>query len=212
MQNIAILIPAAGASSRMRGRDKLLELVDGLPLLRLQAKRAIFAGAHVCVTVPDHDHPRAQALEGLPVQRIAVPDADLGMSSSLRRGVSFLPQTLDAVMIFPGDMPDIQATDLITIGEAFRASPFPALIQATSEDGTPGHPVLFPRDCFAALRQLSGDQGARDVLRANQNRLRHIALPAQHALTDLDTPEAWAQWRQNTPSVASDMLCDSALD
>ena len=34
MGSVAILIPAAGASSRMRGRDKLLEPVRGQPLLR----------------------------------------------------------------------------------------------------------------------------------------------------------------------------------
>ncbi|CUH77125.1 NTP transferase domain-containing protein [Tropicibacter naphthalenivorans] len=195
MQNIAILIPAAGASSRMRGRDKLIEEVDGLPLLRRQAKRAIFTGAHVTVTVPSHDHPRAKALAGLPVQLIAVPDAALGMSSSLRRGVSFLPRGMRALMILPADMPEIETTDIVALIDSFRASPFPMLQQATAADGTPGHPVLFPADCFPALQQLNGDKGARQVLEANQHRLRKVALPGERALTDLDTPEAWDAWR-----------------
>ena len=91
MLDISILIPAAGASSRMRGRDKLTETVDGLPLLRRQALRAIDTGAHVAVTLPDPDHPRTAALQGLPVQVIEVPDSDLGMSASIRRGVASEP-------------------------------------------------------------------------------------------------------------------------
>ncbi|WP_084794830.1 nucleotidyltransferase family protein [Pseudoponticoccus marisrubri] len=200
MHDIAILIPAAGSSSRMKGRDKLTEEVEGLPLLRRQAKRAIFTGAHVSVTIPCHDHPRAAALAGLPVQLVAVPDSELGMSASIRRGISFLPHGIRAVMILPADMPDVETADILRLVEGFRATPFPMLQQATAADGTPGHPVLFPADCFPALQQLTGDKGARDVLRANEHRVRRIALPGQRALTDLDTPEAWDMWRaRQTP-------------
>ncbi|MGP6086028.1 nucleotidyltransferase family protein [Antarctobacter jejuensis] len=197
MLDIAILIPAAGASSRMRGLDKLTEEVDGTPLLRRQAMRAIATGAHVAVTLPDHDHPRARALAGLPVQLIAVPDADEGMSASIRRGVGMLPRGLKAVVILPADMPEIETEDMSKLIDGFTALPFPMLQQATSEDGTPGHPVLFPEDCFMALQTLTGDQGARDILRANAHRLRRVQIPDRRALTDLDTPEAWTRWRES---------------
>ncbi|WP_136443663.1 nucleotidyltransferase family protein [Pacificoceanicola onchidii] len=195
MQDIAILIPAAGASSRMLGKDKLLEPVDGVPLLRRQADRALATGCHVTVTVPDHEHARCAALSGLPVQLVAVPDAGEGMSASLRRGVALLPKGLKAVMILPGDMPDLEPEDLMRLVTGFRAVPHPMLHQATAADGTPGHPVLFPADCFYALTRLTGDQGARDVLRANKHRLVQVPLEDNRALVDLDTPEAWASWR-----------------
>lgn len=195
MLNIAILIPAAGASSRMRGRDKLIEEVDGVPLLRRQALRAKATGAHVAVTLPDHDHPRAAALAGLPVQLIAVPDSDLGMSASIRRGVGLLPRGLEAVVILPADMPDIETEDIQRLIKGYSSSPSPMLQQGTAADGTPGHPVLFPEDCFMALQTLTGDHGARDVLHRNAHRVRFVPLPERRALTDLDTPEAWTAWR-----------------
>lgn len=194
MGGIAILIPAAGASRRMRGTDKLLMEVGGLPLLRRMAQAALAAANHVCVTLPGHDHPRAAAIAGLPVQVVEVPDADLGMSSSFRRGVALMPQGLEAVMVLPADMPDLQTEDLHSVIETYRRSPRPVLVQATAEDGTPGHPVLFPADCFPALVALNGDMGARGVLGANQHRLRQVPLPGRRALVDLDTPEAWAEW------------------
>ncbi|WP_425070858.1 nucleotidyltransferase family protein [Sagittula sp. S175] len=197
MRDIAILIPAAGASSRMRGKDKLLETVCGVPLLRRMAQTAIATGAHVAVTLPDYDHPRARALAGLPVQIVAVPDACDGMSSSLRRGVGMLPRGMSAVVILPADMPELEANDIRHLMEAFKSIPHPMLQQATAEDGTPGHPVLFPADCFSAMAQLTGDHGAREILRANQHRLRRVTLPGNRALVDLDTPEAWASWRGN---------------
>lgn len=196
MLNIAILIPAAGASSRMRGLDKLTENIDGLPLLRRQALRAKATGAHVAVTLPDWHHPRAAVLQGLPVQVIEVPDSDLGMSASIRRGVGFLPRDITAVVILPADMPEIETEDIQKLIQSFQSTPYPMLQQATTEDGTPGHPVLFPADCFMALQTLTGDHGAREILRMNAHRLRHVVLPGRRALIDLDTPEAWTAWRE----------------
>jgi hypothetical protein len=72
-----------------------------------------------------------------------------------------------------------------------------ALLRATAQDGTLGHPVIFPADLRAAFATLSGDQGARTILQAHAARLHTIALPGHHALTDLDTPEAWAVWTQS---------------
>ncbi|MBV7392983.1 nucleotidyltransferase family protein [Mameliella sediminis] len=203
MLDISILIPAAGASSRMRGRDKLTEDVEGLPLLRRQALRAIDTGAHVAVTLPEWDHPRAAALEGLPVQVIEVPDSDLGMSASIRRGVGLMPRGIKAMVILPADMPEIESEDILKLINGFQSLPFPMLQQATAEDGTPGHPVLFPADCFMALQTLTGDKGARDVLRANAHRTRQIPLEGQRALTDLDTPEAWKAWRASQGDICA---------
>ncbi|MBV2360822.1 nucleotidyltransferase family protein [Thalassococcus sp. CAU 1522] len=201
MGGIAILIPAAGASRRMRGIDKLLQQVDGLPLLRRQVLRACAVADHVTVTLPDADHPRAAALSGLGVQLVEVPDSDLGMSASIRRGVAFLPRSLDAVMIVPADMPEISEDDLRSIIKGFRSEAHATLQQGTSQDGQPGHPVLFPADCIPSLMSLNGDRGARAVIDANRHRLRHVALPDDHALTDLDTPEAWAAWRGAEPAL-----------
>ncbi|MBU2963373.1 nucleotidyltransferase family protein [Citreicella sp. C3M06] len=194
MGGIAVLIPAAGSSSRMRGTDKLLMDVGGQPLLRRLAEAALAAANHVCVALPGHQHPRAQALAGLPVQIVEVPDADLGMSSSFRRGVGLMPHGFEAVIVLPADMPELCADDLRAVIDTYRRSPRPVLVRATAEDGTPGHPVLFPSDCFPALTALTGDMGARTVLSANMHRLRQVALPGQRALVDLDTPEAWAEW------------------
>ena len=41
MSNFPILILAAGQSRRMRGRDKLMEVVEGQPLIRRQAEMAL---------------------------------------------------------------------------------------------------------------------------------------------------------------------------
>ena len=195
MTGCAILILAAGASSRMRGGDKLLEEVAGHPLLRIMLERAVAAaGGPVLCTLPALDHPRAACLDGLAVRPVGVPDSAEGMSASIRAGVAAVPEGCSAVMVLPADMPEMSADDIALMLSEHAAQP-DAILRATDSDGMAGHPVIFPTDLFPALRALDGDLGARDVLRAHADRIRRVPLPDHHATTDLDTPEAWADWR-----------------
>jgi len=195
----------------MRGGDKLTERIDGVPLLRRQALAALEAASGVeseaasgsapgtiVVTLPPLPHPREEAVADLPLTRVALDDPARGMSASIRAGLEALPEDAAAVMILPADMPEITANDLRLILSAHAAEP-EAIHRATGADGTPGHPVIFPADLRPALARLDGDTGARDVLKANAHRLRLHPLPGRHALTDLDTPEAWAAWRATRP-------------
>lgn len=192
MTRLAILILAAGRSSRMRGADKLLQEVDGTPVLLVMARRALATGTEVLIAIPSRDHPRAKVIAPLPVGPVGVPDAGLGMSASIRAGIAALPNGTEAVMILPADMPEITGSDLEAMIAAYEPG---SVLRATSADGRAGHPVIFPADCFDDLTSLTGDRGARDVIAANRDRLHLIALPDDHALTDLDTPEDWQAWR-----------------
>lgn len=190
MSAIAILLLAAGTSSRMEGRDKLLEEIDGEPLLSILCRRAARTGLPCYVTVPNHSHARVSATGTATV--ISVPDAAEGMAASIRTGIAALPDKTEAVMILPGDMPDLESQDLAYIATHFHGDTSP-ILRAAGSDGTPGHPVLFPRRYFADLLRLTGDQGARSLL--TQEPVEYIPLHGDRALVDLDTPEAWAAWR-----------------
>ena len=195
MAGCAILILAAGAATRMRGGDKLLEMVEGQPLLHVMATRALaVAQGPVLCTLPAPDHPRAACLDGIALTRVIVADAAEGMGASIRAGVGALPPGCEAVMILPADMPDLDSDDLRRMQEAWQARP-DAILRAVDRDGTPGHPVIFPADLLPALAACAGDTGARGVLRDHAARIVTIPLPDHHATTDLDTPEAWAAWR-----------------
>lgn len=193
--SLTILIPAAGTASRMRGADKLLEDVGGEPMLRRQALLALSVCPQVIVTLRQDDPARRKALEGLDIIALPVADAAEGMAASIRAGAAM---AAGAVMILPGDMPELTAADLLTVIDAFDQDRS-AICRGTAADGTPGHPVILPADLRAELLELRGDEGARSLLQRHKARVRLIALPDQHALTDLDTPEAWAIWRARTP-------------
>ncbi|MFU8777063.1 MAG: nucleotidyltransferase family protein [Roseovarius sp.] len=191
MGGVAILIPAAGASSRMRGTDKLLQEVRGQPLLRDRVALALGTGCAVAVTLPPGSAARRAALDGLNVTLLPVPDAATGMSASLRAGAAWaMAKGATALMVLLPDLPDLTADDMSIM---LQANDCENIFRACDMEGTPGHPVILPARLLPELTRITGDTGARDILRAHP--VTPVRLPGQHATTDLDTPEAWAAWR-----------------
>lgn len=194
MEDVLILIPAAGASARMRGADKLLEPVGGESALHRAARVARSTGAKVVVTLPDggpHAAPRRAELGGLDIRALPVRDAHEGMAASLRAGTAAAGSAMGLMVVLP-DMPDVTADDLRALISAFSVAPT-RVVRAAAADGRPGHPVIFPRRLFAELSVVTGDVGGRRVLEGEAVTL--VPLPGTRAVTDLDTPEDWAAWR-----------------
>jgi CTP:molybdopterin cytidylyltransferase MocA len=176
----------------MRGGDKLMEEIGGEPLLRRAAREALGTGLPVIVALRPERAERTAALDGLPVERVFVPDADQGMSASLRAAVAEAPDEAPLAVLL-ADMPEIRTEDLIALIDAFEDGGADTVVRAASEDGLPGQPVIFPARLRPDLLAVAGDAGGREILRRESVRL--VPLPGRRALTDLDTPEEFAAWR-----------------
>lgn len=192
---LPILLLAAGGSTRMRGSDKLLEPVDGVPLLRRQAALARAATeGEVIVTLPPPPHPRHDLLRGMDVTLLPVADAAEGMAASLRAGIAALREA-PAAMILLADLPALTEDDLSKVFEQVDLEGEYQVWRGTDAQGKPGHPIVVAAPLFPAFAQLSGDTGGQSILAAHRDRVCYVPLPGDHARRDLDTPEDWAAWR-----------------
>lgn len=193
-----IIILAAGQSARMRGRDKLLEHIDGAPLLRLQTIKALaVATGPVIVALPPVPHPRHAALSGLDVEICEVRDAVEGMNASLRTAMKSLPEDAQSAMVLLGDLPDLTVDDLRQVANAVDLDSATWVWRGATDAGAPGHPIVFRSNLFAAFATLKGDSGGREVVAQAKGHIKLIPLPGTRARLDLDTPQAWADWRRS---------------
>jgi CTP:molybdopterin cytidylyltransferase MocA len=196
MKDFPLILLAAGASSRMGGRDKLLEEIAGEPLLRRLARRARAATAGpLIVALPPPPHPRYQVLAGLELLCLPVMAAAEGMNASLRTAVAALPEGCPWAMVLLADLPELETADLQKVAAAVAPETGKRIWRGATESGKPGHPIVFHRDLFDQIRGLTGDGGARSVVAAAGDRVQLVPLEGERARTDLDTPEAWAAWR-----------------
>ena len=195
-----ILILAAGKSSRMRGRDKHLEEIDGVPLLRRLAMAALELGQPVFVALPTLPHPRAEALTGLNFTPLAIPEAAEGMSGTLRGAVARLPVG-DGFLLVLGDLAEIGAKEMWAVLNA-RAARLDCLIwRGATESGDPGHPILFDGSLMPRFAELSGDGGGESLVNPLREETHLVPLPGRMARHDLDTPEDWEAFRKKTPQI-----------
>lgn len=187
MTSIAGLILAAGFARRFGSDKRQAVLNSGETLLAssLQQVRAALPATWV-VLRPDDD---AQALgvpTDIPVVRSEM--AEGGLGHSLASGVRVISEqsSADAVAIFLGDMPWISPT---TLEQLFAAASAERIVLPTY-NGQPGHPVIFGRQFWPPLTQLTGDSGARSVLQAHPTAVQRIAVSDAGVVQDVDTPSA----------------------
>jgi len=182
-----LVLLAAGASRRM-GRPKQLLPIDGRPLLRLVTERALRAPVSpVVVVLGAHADEIGPVLTGLPVHRVSNPEWEEGLGSSVRAGVEAalqLAPDLAGLIILPADQPELPALHLENLITRFRQGGCSLVASLTGDRRVP--PVLFGAAWFDWLRQLTGDAGARDLLRENRPEFATVPLVSN---ADLDTPE-----------------------
>jgi len=195
---IVVLMLAAGAARRMRGRDKLLEDVYGQPMLRHAAKTALASRADsLRVVLPPDAVTRADALAGLVLETTIAPDWAEGMAASVRAGMAALSPDCDAVILAFGDMPDLTPADYNALIAGFDPAAGQEICRAVTQSGRAGHPVLFSRRFFESLAALTGDRGARDIVQAAPEYVHNVTTSGEAAVRDLDTPEDWGDWRRS---------------
>jgi molybdenum cofactor cytidylyltransferase len=184
------IVLAGGSGSRFGG-GKLTHAWRGGALID-GALAAAFAAPARSVTVVTGADPNVEAAARAFAERIGqaarlriahCADHAEGMGATLRAGVASLPAGAAGAYVFLGDMPAIPPAILPALAAALAAG---ALAAAPRFDGQRGHPVLFSAALFPQLKSLTGDQGARDVLRTLGDRLALVETDEPGVLVDID--------------------------
>ena len=186
---IAAVMLAAGLARRM-GRQKLLLQLQGKPVVRWSVEHIVSHVEDVVVVTGPEDTAIRQALEGLPVRFAVNPRPQDGQGTSIAAGVAALKPWTTAALIALGDQPRMPAAVVPALLDAFRRSG--QAIVAPVYQGVHGTPVLFSSEVFGELRALTGDAGARAVVKVNPERVEAVAFDIAMP-PDVDTPEDYAK-------------------
>ncbi len=190
---IAGIVLAAGGSTRM-GRLKMLLRAGAGTLLRATVEPLLSSALDRVVVVLGDRAKEIRDRAGLPqTARLSIVVNEAwreGMASSLKRGLEECAEA-DAVLIALGDQPGVTKERLRKILGAFHPG-VPLVVPVHASRAS--HPVLFARSLFPELRELSGDVGARDVLRRHW---AEAALVDAEPLRDLDTEEDYRRFLES---------------
>ena len=180
---IATIVLAAGSASRY-GRAKLLEELDGRPLLQHALSGACKAALGPVYLVTGHEDTAVrQAASGFVDHVIFNASYAEGMGTSIACGVSACRDGADGILLLLADQPHIEDRHLQALVDTWSGAADE--IVATAFADTLGPPVLFGSAAFDELATLDGDRGARDLLRGGRFEVRSVRCDA--AGIDIDT-------------------------
>ncbi|HYP48705.1 MAG TPA: nucleotidyltransferase family protein [Thermoleophilaceae bacterium] len=159
---IAGIVLAAGAGERFGGAKQLAEL-DGLPLLEHSLRAMSAAGLdRLVVVLGSQAEDVLGAVDMHGAEPVVCKRWAEGQSASLACGLAhFDGDTPEAVVVALGDQPRLSTEAVRRVLAARDGAPAARATYA----GEPGHPVVLDASLLPALRDVTGDVGARALLR-----------------------------------------------
>lgn len=181
---VAGVVLAAGSSSRMEGRHKLLRPVRGRPLVRYAVDAALAAElAPVLVVLGARARQLEAALGGLPVEIVRNPGHRQGLSTSLAAARQALGGRASAAVLLLADEPEVRPEAIRRTIEAWRAGS--ELVRVRYDD-RPGHPVLVDARRFSRLDSARGDRGLGEAFARGGPGVVEVRIEGR-APADIDT-------------------------
>ena len=187
-RKVAGILLAAGASTRM-GTLKQLLPVAGVTLVERTLTAALESRLDRLVLVLGHRAPEIEtALSGfIPNPKLTIVHNrhyQEGISSSLVAGIEEIAHSHDHGMILLADMPFIDYHVINLLIEGYLKAQLP--MGAIKVGKRAAHPVVFRRDLFFELKTLTGDVGARSLLKKYNDRVCLIEPGADYDERDID--------------------------
>lgn len=192
LENIAVLIMAAGQSSRMKGIKQLLPW-NGTTLLQhtLNTILDIKKNKVFMVLGANSDLIEAELkLVKQPVALIKNEKWQKGLGSSIACGIDFILEqehTIDGILICLADQPLLTDVYYKKLLQIFRTND--VAIVATKYPNKSGVPAVFSTKIAQELIHLNEDYGARRIMSKYKDNM--IVLDAGEQIMDIDTPETY---------------------
>jgi molybdenum cofactor cytidylyltransferase len=195
MPKVAAIVLAAGSSSRFGSRNKLIEEIDGAPMVVRVAALALASGASPVIAVTGFEAQKVAApLRSLGVSIAHNPGFGEGLSASLRAGLSAVPADCDGALVLLGDMPRVELSVVEALLSAFAAHDLDAICVPV-KDGRRGNPVLWGRSHFPEMMALTGDRGAKALLERHAANVVEVKVATDSIFEDFDRASDFARGR-----------------
>ena len=196
-KRVAVLVLAAGHSSRLGTPKQLLE-IDGKTLLRRTVETTLASQTGlVVVSLPKDAKAFVDSLHGLNCKWAEVGNPEMGQSESIRAGLEVVAQhEFEAVLITPCDLPLLSSAHLNALIAKYQKEPWQIIASRYGE--VLGAPMVIDRALWPALRDLRGDTGARKILPHYQETTTFIDW--SEGQFDLDTTEDVERFRRGYTS------------
>ncbi len=178
------IILAAGSGERAGG-GKLSKIIKDKPMLQCVVEIAVQSNLDDIILITGYERSLGEKIAAhFNIKSYFNPDYSLGMSTSLKIGVSKIASDISAVLVILGDMPYIKKETLEAIVNLHGTNTDKIIIPTFC--GKKGHPVLIPCKYKDEIYSISGDIGAREIIKKHIDEVIYFKTLDLGILQDLD--------------------------
>jgi len=191
---ISAVLLAAGSSSRMMGKNKLLLRLKDKLIFEHTIESILASNAGEVIVVMGHQANEISQIikrNNYPVETVVNHAYEEGMTSSIKTGVNRVSPTAEGIMICLADMPFIQMDHYnLLIDEFYRVKKIntePILIPYF--DTNRGNPAIFSQTYQSRILEHEKISGCNGLIRDYPDNVFKITLDSNMITLDIDTPE-----------------------
>jgi molybdenum cofactor cytidylyltransferase len=187
------VVLAAGNSSRMEGRHKMLLPVGGKPVIRHTLERILAAAPQETVVVTGFKgRDVIAAIADLPVTLQPNARWEEGQMTSAAIGTGALTKATDAVMMCLGDMILLEPHDYLELVDAYlEKTDRPIVIPYFGEQR--GNPILFASSYVHEVAMGERHIGCKKLANQYPEDVFRYAVSHDRFVADMDTPADYAK-------------------
>jgi molybdenum cofactor cytidylyltransferase len=186
---LSLIVLAAGKSTRMPERNKLLIRIGKKTMIRRVVESALSSKADEVIIVLGWEADKVRReLRDLPCRFVVNEDYERGQSSSVKAGLAEVAAGTEAVLILPGDVAMIEPRSINTVIEMYQKRNCPIVV--ASHGGKPGHPILLSKELFEEIEMIDeATLGLKSVVSRHESEVQMVETGSESVLRDIDTPE-----------------------
>lgn len=186
---LSLIVLAAGKSTRMQGRNKLLAKMEGKPMVRRVVETALSSRVDEVIVVLGWEESKVrEALSELPCRFVVNKNYEDGQSSSVKAGLNEVGEATRAILILPGDVARIDTRSINLVVDEYNRENRPIVVAAYQNK--PGHPILLSRELFKEIQEIDEQSaGLKSVISNHVAEVRLVETNSENVLRDVDTPE-----------------------
>jgi molybdenum cofactor cytidylyltransferase len=184
----SLIVLAAGKSTRMHGRNKLLVKIEGKPMIRRIVETALNSKVDEVIVVLGWEAQKIRGvLADMPCRFVLNKDYERGQSSSVRAGLQDVGQTTRAILVLPGDVARIDTHSINVVLDAYNNGKAPIVVAA--HKARLGHPILLSRELFEEIEQIDEQTfGLKSVVKRHEAEMQLVETGTENVLQDVDAP------------------------
>ena len=186
---ISAILLAAGQSKRMKGENKLVKKIKGIPLIKHSVKNILTSPIDELIIVLGYQKEIIKKLinDHEKIKFVFNKNFENGIASSIIVGLNHLSKNTESFFICLGDMPNVNPE---IYNKLIQSQNNNEIIIPTYK-GQQGNPILFSKSAKEILMNVKGDVGAKKILQENREKVFNFEIDNDSILKNYNTLDSF---------------------